>query len=79
MSIRSRTFVTIVMLLCSSAPSSPDGISGGIGQGLGGGIGQNFDGGLSGTLRGGKGTVVVGCSGTIDLSTGCIQPMLGGL
>lgn len=28
----------------------------------------------------GSGTTVVGaCAGTIDLSTGCVQPMLGGL
>lgn len=28
---------------------------------------------------GGSGPPPVGCTGTIDLSTGCVQPMLGGL
>lgn len=52
---------------------------------IGNGAGPNFpagpDFGLVGSLGGvnGGGVTPSSCDGTIDLSTGCAQPMLGGL
>jgi hypothetical protein len=70
----------VALLLMLSAAARGDGISGSggrgaMGDGVGGGVGAAIS-----NSGGFTGTAPVSCgTGVVDLSTGCTQPMVGGL
>ncbi len=65
----------VLVLLASSAALLAQALDGGLGRsGLNTGLG-----GPGGGSGGSGGNPPPACDGTIDLSSGCMQPMLGGL
>lgn len=77
MSIRSKLALLVALLMPLSAAA--DGIQNPPSGGAGGGQ-LGFGEGVNNLGIGGSATPSVNCGvGAIDLSTGCIQPMLGGL
>jgi hypothetical protein len=65
----------IVILLILAATLQAQTIN----QNIGGGIGYTFDGGINGKGKGGSAPIAPCGTGVINLTTGCTQPMLGGL
>lgn len=66
-----------IMAVLFAVAARADGVAGGVGnEGTSYGVGQPS--GISYKIGGGSAPPTT-CTGTIDLSTGCAQPMLGGL